>query len=95
MGRISFVRVAAIVSALFVASFILFPSFPNAGLLAASAPLSVDRAFKGDRLPLAADKIRAPASSAQAREKIPLGCDPAFSAISSPLLANIFRRCAA
>ncbi|MGO9045617.1 MAG: hypothetical protein ACLQFW_01835 [Xanthobacteraceae bacterium] len=62
--------------------------------MAASAPLSVDRAFKGDRLPLAADKIRAPASSAQ-REKIPLGCDPAFSAISSPLLANIFRRCAA
>jgi hypothetical protein len=27
------------------------------------------------------------------REKIPVGCDRAFSPVSSPRLANVFQRC--
>jgi hypothetical protein len=59
-------------------------------------PPTVDRTFKGDRLPVAvsADKIGAPASpTQQTRGKGPVGCDGAFSPISSPLLATVFRRC--
>jgi hypothetical protein len=29
----------------------------------------------------------------QSREKVPLGCDGAFSPVASPRLANVFRRC--
>jgi hypothetical protein len=29
----------------------------------------------------------------QSREKEPVGCDGAFSAISAPRSANVFRRC--
>jgi hypothetical protein len=39
-------------------------------------------------------KIRAPAApTQQSREKMPVGCDGAFSPISSPRQANVFRRC--
>jgi hypothetical protein len=95
MRPILFVRGAAVVAALFAASFISFPSFPSAGLFTINPP-PVDRTFKGDRLPLAASahKIGTPASPAQqTRAKVPVGCDGAFSAISSPLLATVFRRC--
>jgi hypothetical protein len=56
----------------------------------------VDRTLKGDRLPLSgpADKTEMPVQSApSSREKIPVGCDRTFSPISSPRLADIFRRC--
>jgi hypothetical protein len=100
MRRISLVRVAAVVLAVFTASFISFPSFPNTGLFALSPPLSVNRAFKGDRLPLveptvSPQELGLPASPAQSltRVKIPVGCDSAFSPVSSPQLAHVFRRC--
>jgi len=97
MGRILFVRIAAVVSGLVVASFIAFPSFPSSGFLSFTSSVSVDRTLKGDRLPPSApvDKTEMPVQRAQSsREKIPVGCDPAFSPISSPQLANVFRRCA-
>lgn len=96
MRPILFVRETAVVAALVTASFISFPSFPGAGLFTVS-PTTVDRTFKGDRLPplpSGANKIEAPATpTRQTREKVPLGCDGAFSPISSPPLANVFRRC--
>ena len=60
MGRILFVRIVAVVSGLLVASFIAFPSFPSTGFLSFTPAVSVDRALKGDRLPLFAptDKYR-------------------------------------
>ena len=97
MGRILFARIAAVVSGLLVASLIAFPSFPSAGFLSFTPSVSVDRALKGDRLPLSApvDKTEMPVQPApSSREKIPVGCDRAFSPISSPRLANVFRRCA-
>jgi hypothetical protein len=94
------VRVAAVVLALFTASFVSFPSFPSTGLFTSSARISVNRALKADRLPLAESTILrrefgSPASPAQSqsREKVPVGCDSAFSPISAPLLATVFRRC--
>ena len=92
-----FVRIAAVVSGLLVASFIAFPSFPSTDFLAFTPAVPVDRTMKSDRLPLdpSADKTETPASSAPARDTIPIGCDRAFSPISAPRLANVFRRCAA
>jgi hypothetical protein len=95
MRPILFARGAAVVAALLAATFISFPSFPSAGLFTLNPP-TLDRAFKGDRLPLpvGANRIEAPASpTQQTREKVPLGCDGAFSPISSPRLAHVFRRC--
>jgi hypothetical protein len=94
--RPMFLRTVA-VAALFAASFISFPSFPGAGLFTVNTP-TVDRALKGDRLPLTAPAgaplIGAPAPQRQqSREKVPIGCDGAFSPVASPLRANVFRRC--
>jgi hypothetical protein len=50
MRPILFVRGAAVVAALFAASFSSFPSFPSTGLFTIN-PSTVDRTFKGDRLP--------------------------------------------
>ena len=97
MGRILFVRIAAVVSGLLFASFLAFPSFPSAGFLSFTPSVPVDRTLKGDRLPLSApaDKTEMPVQSAPSSgEKIPVGCDRAFSPISSPRLADVFRRCA-
>jgi hypothetical protein len=88
---------AAVGAALCGISFFSFPSFTGAGQFTVN-PAAVDRTLKGDRLPLTAPAgspmIGTPASQRQqSREKIPLGCDGAFSPVASPLLANVFRRC--
>jgi hypothetical protein len=92
-----FVVRAAAVAALLAVSFVSFPSFPGAGLFTVNSP-TVDRTFKGDRLPLTAPtgspNSGAPASPRrQSREKVLPGCDGAFSPIATPLLANVLRRC--
>jgi hypothetical protein len=97
MRPIWLVHAAAVAAALLAASFISFPSFSGGGLFTVNPP-TVDRTFKGDRLPLTAPAgsplIGAPASpQQQSREKILVGCDGAFSPITSPRLANVFRRC--
>jgi hypothetical protein len=72
-------------------------------------PLSINRALKGDRLktdqlPLhIATQPRAPtpetarpdtrAPARPAAKKTPVGCDPSFSPVASPLLAGVFGRC--
>ena len=96
MGRILFVRILAVVSGLLVASVIAFPTFPSTGFLSFTPSDAVDRTLKGDRLPLPAptDKTEMPVQSApSSREKIPVGCDRAFSPVSSPRVANVFQRC--
>ncbi len=95
-GHGLFVRIAAVLSGLVVASFLTFPSFPSTGVFALTLSVSVDRSLKGDRLPVArsVDKTEAPPASQTSRD-IPFGCERAFSPISAPRLANVFRRCAA
>jgi hypothetical protein len=96
-GRGLIIRIVAVLSGLLVASFVTVPSFPSAGLQVFVPAVSVDRTLKGDRLPLEplAEKDVAPSASQTLRDKIPVGCDRAFSPISAPRLANVFRRCAA
>ena len=85
---------------LFTAALIVFPSLPTtgAGLSFAPTGVFVDRTHKGDRLPVAkpangADEFAASPMRTLPQGKIPAGCDPAFSPISSPQLAHVFRRC--
>ena len=97
------VRVGGVLFAVFAASFIAFPSFPN-GIFVSGAQQSVNRTLKGDRLPSISPAVfphelgspLIPNLPAQTfRRKIPLGCDAAFSPISSPKLAHVFGRCTA
>jgi hypothetical protein len=92
--------------ALFTAALVSIPSFPTtgAGLLSSGPTTVVNRALKGDRLSILGPTARqhefgssSPASplGAQQPAKIPPGCDPAFSPISSPRLARVFKRCIA
>lgn len=98
MHGISIMRVAGVLAALFIASFISFPSFPK-DVFISNSP-SVNRALKGDRLPLATPGVSSrelglpvPPEPSRARDKAPVGCDSAFSPIAAPALANIFKRC--
>lgn len=61
--------------------------------------VTVNRVRKGDRLPLyrpdaATPVIRVP-DGLQTQEKVPLGCDRAFSPVSSPSVATVYGRCMA
>jgi len=70
-------------------------------------PMSVNRYRKGDRLPLfkSSDSARPAGAnrviwwdlrgldSSQARRRVPVGCDPAFSPVVSPSLAVVYGRC--
>jgi hypothetical protein len=75
--------------------------FLDAGAGPGQTPaVSVNRALKGDRLPVAPDWQGDFGSQpttlpvAQPRAQIPFACDPAFSAISAAN-ANVYRRCMA
>lgn len=100
MGKLLFVRLAGgigLVSlALFFVGLIPFLSADptaGAGLVGRTPSFSVNREFKGDRLPvnMAADRD-AKRSEAHPQE-IPVGCDASFSPISAPRLAYIYGRC--
>ncbi len=90
-----------------VAAAVLVSCLVAGGLCTASVPgvaqngnttmVSVDRTKKGDRLPQSVELAHGPTSSLPATSafsrKVPLGCDPAFSAVADPARANIFGRC--
>ncbi len=107
MYRVFVVRVACVALALIAASLISLPpitSFIGSAVanfgMAANATVS-NRALKGDKLPVAETRRRphelempaSPLPSQAHDQKVPVGCDSAFSSISSPPRANIFRRC--
>jgi hypothetical protein len=90
------VRGAAVALSLMTASLISFPSFSTTGAgLTATPPVAVNRALKGDRLPASSAVAPAFPAKSESRARVPVGCDNAFSSISSPRLANVFRRCMA
>jgi len=97
MRSLFWVRAAGVGLALFAASFISLPSFPH-GTFTSASP-SVDRALKGDRLrsisPAVFPHQLGLRSLPSTQGNIPVGCDRAFSAISSPQLAHVFGRCVA
>ena len=78
---------------------------PTAGAGYADTPTySVNRAFKGDRLPVIAQTNPALShgvaksqqqsqQQSQQRKEIPFGCDASFSPITAPRLAYVYGRC--
>ena len=99
-----FVRIAGALGitalTLFFVGLIPFFADPTVGAgIAAKAPsFSVNRQFKGDRLPVAsAPNVAGRGLSTQEQStkprKIPAGCEGSFSPISSPRLAHIVGRC--
>lgn len=99
-----FVRIAGALGitglALFFVGLIPFFADPTVGAgIAARAPsFAVNRQFKGDRLPLANASSIAPRGLSTQQQtakspRIPVGCEGAFSPISSPRLAHVIGRC--
>lgn len=72
-----------------------------AGLAGRTPAVTVDRSFKGDRLPLPSDVNAAvsrretspSAAKPEHPSQIPPGCEAAFSPVSSPRLAYVYGRC--
>jgi hypothetical protein len=92
--------VGLIALSLFLVGLIPFLSAgPSVGAsFPAKAPAtSVNREFKGDRLPLPSGGNSAfsknDAQRLQDAKQIPDGCDPAFSLITTPRLSNVYGRC--
>jgi hypothetical protein len=108
---VRFVGAGAIVSlAFFFASldpFLRAAPMTGTAVSDRTAPVSVNRDRKGDRLPLfrSSDNSGRTGTNhtilwdvrglngSQARERVPVGCDPAFSPVASPSLATVYGRC--
>lgn len=95
-----FVRITGALGATALAVFFigLIPFLgaePSAGAAFVGTPeMSVNRQFKGDRLPLPSEINSAISrNGSQASDEIPVGCDASFSPVSSPRLAHIYGRC--
>jgi hypothetical protein len=106
MARFLFVRSAGglgiIALAVFIVGLIPFLSAdPTAGAgHGGKDPYTVNHEFKCDRLPLPSDTNSAVSRTefdlpqiARKPEEIPVGCDPAFSPVSTPRLAYFYGRC--
>jgi hypothetical protein len=86
----------------FVSLLPLLSANPTAGAgLSRTPAVTVDRTFKGDRLPMASETNKAisrgePDNRQNSRmpENVPVGCDMAFSPVASPRLAYYYGRCA-
>jgi hypothetical protein len=104
MARALFVRLAG-AAGLLALSFLLVGVIPflgagpsvGAGFFTRTPAAAVNRAFKGDRLPMPSEINSALTKSEPQRSQIskhvPDGCDRSFSPISAPQLANVYGRC--
>ena len=94
--RKTIARLAIIGTAICLIVLISFPSFPST-LGTVYEPQVVDRALKGDRLTNApAPAKNGPKSQPsleRAGKRVPMGCDRAFSSMSSRQFSTIFGRC--
>ncbi len=104
MARLFYLRIAGAV-ALCSLTFLLvsFDPFLRAAPIGVSAAdhmptVSVNRFRKGDRLPLYRPSVgrdqQAP-QTLQSQQKVPFGCDPAFSPVATPSMAKVYGRCMA
>lgn len=106
MAKFLFVRIAgalAIISLalLFVGIIPFFSTAPSAGAVVKVPAFTVNREFKGDRLPVAStidaaarqNALHARWGSLKSGE-MPVGCEPAFSPVTAPRLAYYYGRCA-
>ena len=100
-----FMRIASALGmtglALFFLSLLPLLGDPTAGAGVAAKrtpPFSVNREFKGDRLPISnvSPPVSRSGSNVQQSEqpdKVPVGCDASFSPLSAPRLAHVYGRC--
>jgi hypothetical protein len=103
MARLFYLSIAGAVAlaslAFFLVSFApLLSAAPfNAGISDRTPAVSVNRFRKGDRLPLRDTRaIRHDPQTQrelQTQGRVPLGCDPAFSPVTSPALSKLYGRC--
>jgi hypothetical protein len=87
------VRVAVVATAICSIVLISFPSLPSAHGIDFK-PQSVNRALKGDR-PTTAPANKSQPLLERAGKQVPVGCDRAFSSMSSAQFSNLFGRCLA
>jgi hypothetical protein len=81
----------------------LDPFLAGADYIGRTPPVSVNRALKGDRLPLIAPAVvdvpdwrnEFGLVPMQTQAQKPFACDPAFSPIFMAKTANVYRRCLA
>jgi hypothetical protein len=104
MARAIFVRILGAAGVLALSFFLVgvipfFSAGPSVGAGYFSRPPAavVNRAFKGDRLPMPSEVNSALTKSEPQRSQnsrhVPDGCDRSFSPISAPQLANVYGRC--
>ena len=102
----TYLRVVGAAGALSLAFFLgslvqFFNAEPVAGAIytGGTPGFTVNHFRKGDRLPLLDTRALPPGPQMpdgleiQSQGKVPLGCDPAFSPVTSPALANLYGRC--
>jgi hypothetical protein len=68
----------------------------GAGVISRTPTITVNRFRKGDRLPLLpSETLRRDGASQrlESRQRVPVGCDPAFSPVSAPSLSMVYGRC--
>jgi hypothetical protein len=105
MAKLVSVRIAGAVAFIAVA-FLLISFEPllraapfDPGLSTQTTAFSVNRFRKGDLLPVQHSgaiwrDFRRP-DGLESEQRVPVGCDPAFSPVSTPALGTVFGRCAA
>ena len=107
MAKLLFVRIAGALGvtslALFFVGVVPFLSIAptaGAGFVPSTPGFTVNREFKGDRLPLHSalnSSVWQPEfgsqTDASAPHEIPFACEPSFSPISAPRLAYVYGRC--
>jgi hypothetical protein len=103
MARLFYLSIAGAVAlaslAFFLVSFApLLSAAPfSPGISDGTPAVSVNRFRKGDRLPLYDSRAVRPDPETpdhlQTEGKVPLGCDPAFSPVTSPELSRLYGRC--
>ncbi|MGH6670620.1 MAG: hypothetical protein ACRECV_01435 [Xanthobacteraceae bacterium] len=105
MVKLLYLRIAGAVAFVTVAFLLIsFEPFLRAapldpGASAQTSSVTVNRFRKGDLLPrhpprtVWRDFRRS--DGLQSERKVPFGCDPAFSPVSSPALGTVFGRCMA
>jgi hypothetical protein len=87
------VRVAVVATTICSIVLFSFPSFPGAHGIDFK-PQSVNRALKGDR-PTTAPANKSQPLLERAGKQVPVGCDRAFSSMSSAQFSTLFGRCLA
>jgi hypothetical protein len=94
--RQTITRLTIVATALCSITLISFPSFPST-LGIVFKPQLVDRALKRDLLSNASAPTKngpkSQPSLVRAEKRVPVGCDRAFSSMSSPQFSTLYGRC--